>query len=115
MPRSQEELHKLRVEVEREFMRRYPGVAGVALGFKVRGGKLTDQIAFRVYVHEKKPPSRLKKEEMIPDRYQDVPTDVLTVPRSVPDIDPTPCADRAQHGTLTGGITISNLKPHADG
>ncbi len=114
-PRSQEELHKLRVEVEREFMRRYPGVAGVALGFKVRGGKLTDQIAFRVYVHEKKPPSRLKKEEMIPDRYQDVPTDVLTVPRSVPDIDPTPCADRAQHGTLTGGITISNLKPHADG
>jgi hypothetical protein len=51
LPRSQEELHKLRVEAERDFMVRYPGVAGVALGFKVRGGRLTDQIAFRVYVH----------------------------------------------------------------
>jgi hypothetical protein len=115
IPKSQEQLHKLRVEMEREFMRRYPGVAGVALGFKVTGGKLTDQLAFRVYVHEKKPPSKLKPEEMIPDRYQDFPTDVVTVPKTVPDVDTTPCADRAQHGTLVGGISISSLKPGTDG
>jgi hypothetical protein len=115
IPKDQEALRQLRIEAEREFMRRYPGVAAVALGFKVTGGKLTDQIAFRVYVREKKPPAQLKPEEMIPGHYQDVPTDVLTVPRTVPHVDTTPCADRSQHGTLAGGITINNMKADATG
>jgi hypothetical protein len=115
VPPNQEQMHQVRREAEREFMRRYPGVAGVALGFKVRGGKLTNELAFRVYVREKKHPSQLEPGEMIPNSYQGIPTDVLTVPRNVNDVDPTPCADRSQHSTLLGGISISNLKKHPDG
>lgn len=113
-PKTQEELLKLRPEVE-QFMKQYPGVVGVGLGFKMRSGKMTEEIAFRVYVTEKKPLAQLKPEEVIPASYNNVPTDVLTVPRSVGHADTTPCADRAQHSPLIGGITITTLKPQADG
>lgn len=113
-PRTQEELLKLRPEVE-QFMKQYPGVVGVGLGFKMRGGKMTEEIAFRVYVKTKKPLSQLKTEEVIPSSHENVSTDVLTVPRNRSAADTTPCADRTQHSTLVGGVSISNLKQAADG
>lgn len=109
-PQTQEELLVLRKEAEAELMK-YPGVFGVGLGVKERGGDLTDEIAFRVYVDEKKAPGQLRPEEMIPREYKGIPTDVL-LKRKTTQID---CEDHQQHSPLVGGITISTLKPDSVG
>ena len=109
---TQDELRALRGEAEQELKQQYPGVVGVAMGFKVRGGELTDEIVLRVYVEEKKPSSVLRPEELIPPTYKGVLTDVLEVPRAPELVDATPCADRVSHSPLVGGITLSTLKRH---
>ncbi|MDQ4082045.1 MAG: S1 family peptidase [Actinomycetota bacterium] len=44
--------------VRREWLRR-PGVTGVDVGYKIRGDKLTDELAVRVHVERKLPPEAL--------------------------------------------------------
>jgi hypothetical protein len=104
----------VRHEAERELGDR-PGVVAVALGYKVRGGEMTDVPALRIYVEEKKPAADLAPEELVPPEFGGMPTDVLEPPQVVEDVDATPCAERAPHSTLTGGITISTLKQGPDG
>jgi hypothetical protein len=102
--RTQQQLLELRKEAAPVLMK-YPGVFGVGLGLKERGGQVTDEVAFRVYVDEKKAASLLRAEETIPSEYKGVPTDVLKKGRSVP----MACDDHQQHDPLIGGITISTL------
>ena len=109
-PKTQEEMLALRPEVEALMKKQYPGVISVALGYKVRNGKVTEELAYRIYVQEKKPLSQLQPQQVIPKEHHGVPTDVLTAPVKVELADPTPCADRTQHSTLVSGITISNMK-----
>ena len=47
----------------REWLRR-PGVTAVDVGFKISGEKLTDTLALRVHVEQKKPLSELKEHEI---------------------------------------------------
>lgn len=64
-------------EVEAE-LRQYPGVVEVGIGLKRRGGQLTDEIAFRVYVDEKVAESELSPEHVVPKQIRGFPTDVIT-------------------------------------
>jgi hypothetical protein len=111
---KQDELARLHREVEAELKQKYPGVVGVAWGQKRRGGKPTGEIGFCVYVAEKKDPSRLKPEEILPREYRGFPIDVDQVPDAIRVVD-CPDADHAEHSPLTGGITITNLQLGPDG
>jgi hypothetical protein len=101
---TEEELYRLYYEA-RDELARYPGVIGVGLGLKERGGALTRETAFRVYVKEKKKPSDLKAAARIPASYKGVATDVLKVREAVPTY---AHSDQATHSPLIGGISISN-------
>lgn len=105
---------EIREAAERELGDR-PGVVAVALGYKIKGDEMTDVPALRIYVEAKKPLAELAPEEVVPPEFGGMATDVLEPPRSVSDVDMTPCADRAQHGTLVGGITISTMKRRSNG
>jgi hypothetical protein len=107
---TQEELLELRLAAEASLMR-YEGVFGVGLGLKERGGEVTDEVAFRVYVREKKELARLAPAQVLPREYGGVPTDVLEMRRNVPNR----CEDVRQHSPLAGGITISTMKADAGG
>jgi hypothetical protein len=108
---NQEELARLHREAQ-EALGRYPGVVGVAYGEKRRGGQPTGEVGFCVYVREKKPPDQLTPEETLPAEYQGVPVDVDPLPETTPLAE---CSDRDTHSPLIGGITISNLRPDANG
>lgn len=97
----QDGLLALRDQVEAE-LRSIPGVVGVGVGFKERGGALTEEIVFRVYVEEKRPLDDVPPAERIPDEIHGVKTDVLTVT-----ID-TPQADTSKYRPIKGGIQIGN-------
>jgi hypothetical protein len=86
-----------------------PGVVGIGLGYKVVGGELTDAVALQIYVEAKKPLTELAPDEVMPAEFRGMSTDVLEPRNYTNAADAQPCADRAQHGTLTGGITISTM------
>ena len=106
----QEELLELRLGAEEALMRN-PGVLGVGLGLKERGGQVTDEVAFRVYVEEKKDLAQLSPDEVVPGAFAGVPTDVLVLGRRRPE----KCQDRQQYSPLVGGISICTMKPDASG
>jgi hypothetical protein len=107
---TQAELAQLHDEARVE-MKKIPGVVGVGYGFKSTAGSLTDEVGFIVYVKEKKDKSQLQPEEIVPPRFKDVLTDVLTVP----ELRRFDCQDHTVHSPLLSGITVSNLKTNADG
>ena len=109
---NQQELAWLHHEAKAELMK-IPGVVGVGYGRKERGGKVTDEIAFRVYVKEKKKLSDLKPDEVIPSSYKGIPTDVIKE-REVESLAGV-CDDHSTHRPLIGGITVTNFKPLPDG
>ena len=108
---NQEELARLHREAQ-EVLGRYPGVVGVAYGEKRRGGEPTGEVGFCVYVREKKPLDQLTPEETLPTEYQGIPVDVDPGPEMTPLAE---CHDRDTHSPLIGGITITNLRPAANG
>lgn len=83
-----------------------PGVFGVGYGLREVGGVTTDEIAFRVYVREKKAQREVPSGERIPAEFEGIPTDVLRM--RVPK--PLHCQDMEQHSPLIGGISITNFK-----
>lgn len=67
--------------VRGEWLRR-PGVTGVDIGFKIRGEKLTDEVALRVHVERKLPLEALEKREVFtrserPEKIGGFPLDVI--------------------------------------
>ena len=58
-------------------LRSLTNVVGVGVGFKVTGGRVTDQPAVIVYVRRKVPLSQLGTQEVIPASLNDVRTDVI--------------------------------------
>jgi hypothetical protein len=107
---SQEEIAKLHREAEAE-LSKYPGVVGVGFGFKRKDGETTDQLAFTVYVVEKKSPAELKPEETVPREFKGFATDVV----KVPDVKMIHCQDMDHHSPLIGGISISTFKQAPNG
>lgn len=63
-------------EVKAELLR-IPGVVEVGVGLRERGGKLTHETAFRVYVRKKLPQSAVQPENRIPKEIRGFPTDVI--------------------------------------
>jgi hypothetical protein len=51
-------------------------VVGVGVGFRERGGKLTDEVALVVNVIRKLPEDQLAPEDLIPTEIEGVPVDV---------------------------------------
>jgi len=54
-----------------------PGVVSVSMGYKQTGRDLTDQLALRVYVQQKKKPEQIPAGESIPAEINGLPTDVI--------------------------------------
>jgi hypothetical protein len=95
-----------KLEEARRILKRIPGVHGVGWGYKARAGEVTQQLAFRVYVYEKKPLEAIPKSQVIPTDLFGIPTDVLVVIRG----SNFTCMDTDAHRPLVGGISISPLK-----
>ena len=93
-------------ERARAALTRLPGVLWVGYGLKEVGGRLTESLALRVYVAEKRPAADIPEAEMIPDAFEGIPTDVVRIAQS----NPEGAEDRARHSPLLSGITITNRK-----
>ncbi|MBO9699891.1 MAG: hypothetical protein J7604_06740 [Sporocytophaga sp.] len=107
---TEEELARLHREAEEE-LKKIPGVVSVGFGVKESSGNLTDEIAFRVYVHEKKNKEDLPPEEIIPSEINGFKTDVLVLPKPIS----LACDDLNHYDPLIGGITIVNFRENAQG
>lgn len=58
-----------------------PNVVGVGIGIKIINGILTKRKCIKIYVQKKAPRSKLKKNEIIPQRLSGVETDIEEVGR----------------------------------
>jgi len=79
--RALRNLHEAEDELERiiERLQQYPNVVGVGLGYKVKGGVVTDTPAIIVYVKKKVPREKLRNTDIIPEKIYNVETDVIEV------------------------------------
>ena len=59
-----------------------PGVHAVGVGFKVVGGKETDELAITVFVEKKKKAEDLAEDELVPAEIDGVKTDVVQMVRA---------------------------------
>lgn len=85
-------------------------VAGwsAALTKKIKDGKPTDVIAFRVYVKEKKPVSALRDQDVIPRFIEGIPTDVIEIGEvKALEVDKTKKFRPVQIGVSVGHISIT--------
>jgi endonuclease G len=55
----------------------YEGVNSVGIGYKIVNGKKTSELAILVFVTSKKPLSGLDKSQIIPQKIDSVPTDII--------------------------------------
>ncbi len=58
---------------------RLRNVVGVGIGYRQRGGQVTDELAIVVSVVDKIPPEELDEESVIPTEIEGVPVDVQIV------------------------------------
>ncbi len=97
-----------------------PGILGVSVGCKEVGSKVTDHIAIRVYVAQKKPLSALRPEDIVPSVLYGIRTDVIAKFTS------TPAYGDSYEETLSPGLKIESqassdgalgcfVKPRNDG
>lgn len=54
-----------------------PGVTAVDVGYKIKDGKLTDELAIRVHVKRKLPPEALSEHEKFPKKLGRFNVDVI--------------------------------------
>lgn len=88
-----------------------PGVQGVDIDRKISGGKPTDQLSIIVYVAEKKDPSELSEDELIPAEIDGIPTDVQEEVIElqavmVPQEELQSSIDTSKYTPLRGGISM---------
>jgi hypothetical protein len=83
MAASTEQLERLRsakAQYEADLMRK-PNVVGVGIGYRTRGGVVTDEPCIVASVTQKVPLSGLSPEDVIPSQLDGVPVDVKEVGR----------------------------------
>ncbi len=61
----------------RESWRKRPGVTAVDVGYKIKDGKLTDELAIRVYVKRKLPREAISAHELFAERLGRFSVDVI--------------------------------------
>lgn len=76
---SQEKLEKANAALNRvrEKWLSFSGVTAVDLGFKWTAGQMTQELAIRVHVNEKRPLSEIPENELIPKEIDGIPVDVI--------------------------------------
>src|SRR5262245_44711331 len=111
------EYHELLAVVDevRDELLRIPGVTKVSVGVKERGGGLTNQMAFRVYVREKVPESALPPEQLVPRTIRGYPTDVVVEHGRVLLLGFNDENDDKNYDHKVGGIRIGNDKELSTG
>jgi len=69
--------------VKKHGLDKYPNVIGYSniLQRKIKGGRVTDIDAIRIYVTEKIPEEKLRKDEIIPKVVDGIPTDIIPIGR----------------------------------
>src|SRR5215213_2587944 len=103
--RRQQALQEVHEQVKAQLMQ-IPGVVGVGIGLKETDGSLTPDIAFRVYVVEKKDLASLAPNEIVPSEIMGFKTDVIKVPESTVSAF-TERIDRREYRPIRGGISIN--------
>ena len=93
-------ISKEKEKVQKDLLK-LPGVHSVAIGYKVKAGKETKELAIVVFTEKKKAANLLKPEEVIKESYGGVPTDVIEMPTFVPE------ADGAKYNPIPGGVQIA--------
>ncbi len=71
-----EEVKKIKEKHEQELMSK-AGVVGCSVGYKETNGKKTDKLSIVCYVKEKKREEELRREDIIPEEIEGIPTDVV--------------------------------------
>jgi len=66
---------QIKAKYEKALMRKH-NVVGVGVGFRERGGQVTDTVCIVVSVREKLPPDQLAPQDVIPSELEGVPVDV---------------------------------------
>jgi hypothetical protein len=54
-----------------------PGVTAVDVGYRIKGGHLTDELAIRVHVRRKLPRQAIDEQQLFPERLGDFIVDVI--------------------------------------
>lgn len=94
-------------EVREELMH-IPGVVRVTVGMRERGGKLEQEILFRVHVEQKLPESALAPNDVIPKTIRGVPVDVIV--KRLPQLETgfkDDTNDDRKYRPIVGGISVS--------
>ncbi len=73
-----EQAQLVRTRYEAQLLKK-ANVVGVGVGFRERGGKLTEQVVLVVSVTKKKPMSQLADADVIPPVIEGIPVDVREV------------------------------------
>jgi hypothetical protein len=108
LAKEQDTLQENLDTAKRELLQK-PNTLAVGIGFKETNGQFTDEIAYRVFVREKKSPGELAPGDMIPPEIQGIKTDVLRPYRvkNRPDVCGTERRTLTKHRPLRAGIAIS--------
>jgi hypothetical protein len=88
-------------------LRAYPNVIGMGVGLKRVGGRLTDEVALRVYVSKKLRPSELARDDILPTAIDGISLDVIQK-RSRSYL--TPADHQSRRAILLGGISVINAR-----
>ncbi len=104
---EQERLIEVYDQVRQELLA-IPGVVEVGVGVKEIHGSLTQQLAFRVYVQDKRPESELTADQIVPKSIRGFPTDVLEKTDAMPDLGFDDEADWKNYSNKVGGSRIGN-------
>ena len=88
-----------------------PGVNAVDINEKITNGKPTGILCIVVFVDEKRPKTRVKKEELIPNEIEGIPTDVQEEKNVLHSTslllkEAAPHEDTTKYAELHGGISI---------
>jgi hypothetical protein len=107
--RTHASIRPTKERIEDELLSR-PGVTGVDISTKKKGGQDTGELSIVVYVKKKKPQAALKPDEVVPPQVDGVPTDVveeeIVLHRGAAAPVLTPLVDAAAYSTLVGGISM---------
>lgn len=108
LARNQEILLANFEPAKRELLEK-PNTLAVGIGIKESNGEFTDEIAYRVFVSDKKSPAELAPDEMIPPEVLGAKTDVLQPYRvkDRPGVCGTERRTLTKHRPLRAGIAIS--------
>lgn len=75
---SMEDVRAVKAKYEDSLLK-LPGVIGVGVGMRQRGGQWTDEVCIVVSVQNKLPADALDPKEIVPHELDGVPVDVLEV------------------------------------